>query len=97
VTRAGLVMIALIFLAGLWLVATPFALRYQHPHAAWTGLTRADVGIGSALAVTGLGGMLAVIAGRVREMYADAAAAATRGDVRSIPPVPPGARPIERQ
>jgi hypothetical protein len=29
-------------------------------------------GIGSALAVTGLGGMLAVIAGRVREMYADA-------------------------
>jgi cytochrome bd-type quinol oxidase subunit 2 len=97
VTRAGLVMIALTFLAGLWLVAAPFALRYQHPHAAWTGITRADVGIGSALAVTGLGGMLAVIAGRVREMYADAAVATTREDERNIPPVPPGARPTERQ
>ena len=96
-TRAGLVMIALIFLAGLWLLAAPFALRYQHPHAAWTGLTRADVGIGSALAVTGLGGMLAVIAGRVREMYADAAAAATRGGERSVPPVPPGSGPIEKR
>jgi hypothetical protein len=76
VTRAGLAMIALIFVAGLWLVAAPFAVRYQPPHAAWTGMTRADVGIGLALAVTGFGGMLAVIAGRVREMYADAAAAA---------------------
>ena len=95
-TRAGLAMLALIFLAGLWLVAAPFAVRYQPPHEAWTGITRADVGIGAALAVTGLGGMLAVIAGRVREMYADAAAATTRGDERSIPPVPLGARPIER-
>lgn len=94
-TRAGLAMIALVFLAGLWLVAAPFAVRYQPPHVAWTGITRADVIIGSALAVTGFGGMLAVIAGRVREMYADAAAIA-RGDERSIPPVPPGARPIEK-
>jgi hypothetical protein len=82
-------MIALVFLAGLWLVAAPFALRYQPPHVAWTGITRADVGIGSALAVTGFAGMLATIAGRVREMYADAAAA--RGGERSIPPAPPGA------
>jgi hypothetical protein len=96
VTRAGLVMIALIFVAGLWLVAAPFAVGYQPPNAAWTGITRADVGIGSALAVTGFGGMLAVIAGRVREMYADAAATA-RGGNRSTPPVPPGARPIEGQ
>lgn len=92
-TRAGLAMTALIFLAGLWLVAAPFAVRYQPPHAAWTGMTRADVGIGSALAVTGLGGMLAVIAGRVREMYADAAATARGGD----PPVPPGACPMEKR
>jgi cytochrome bd-type quinol oxidase subunit 2 len=87
-------MIALIFLAGLWLMAAPFVLRYQAAHVAWTGITRADVGIGSALAVTGLGGMLAVIAGQVREMYADAAAIARRGS-RGNPPVPPGARPIE--
>ena len=93
-TRAGLAMIALIFLAGLWLVAAPFAVRYQPPHAAWTGMTRADVGIGSALAVTGLGGMLAVIAGRVREMYADAAAVSSR---RGDPPVPPRARPTEER
>jgi hypothetical protein len=94
VTRAGLAMIALIFLAGLWLVAAPFAVRYQPPHAAWTGMTRADVGIGAALAVTGFGGMIAVIAGRVREMYADAAATAARG---GDPPEPPGARPIEKR
>jgi cytochrome bd-type quinol oxidase subunit 2 len=94
VTRAGLAMIALIFLAGLWLVAAPFAVRYQPPHAAWTGMTRADVGIGSALAVTGLGGMLAVIAGRVREMYADAAAVTSR---RGDAPVPPRARPMEER
>jgi hypothetical protein len=97
VTRAGLAMMALIFLAGLWLVAAPFAVRYQPPHAAWTGITRADVGIGSALAVTALGGMLAVIAGRVREMYADAAAATARGGERSVPPVPPGACPVNGQ
>jgi hypothetical protein len=90
-------MLALIFLAGLWLVAAPFAVRLQPPHEPWTGMTRADVGVGVALAATGFGGMLAVIAGRVREMYADAAAATARGDERSIPPVPPGAGPIERQ
>ena len=84
-TRAALAMIALILLAGLWLVAAPFVLRYQPPHAAWTGITRADVGIGSALAVTGLGGMLAVIAGRVREMYADAAAVTGQAS-RAVPP-----------
>ncbi len=83
-TRAGFTMIALIFLAGVWLVAAPFAVRFQPPHAAWTGITRADVVLGAVLAVTGLGGMLAVIAGRVREMYADAAA---RG---ATPRTPPG-------
>jgi hypothetical protein len=72
-------MIALIFLAGLWLMAAPFTLRLQPSHAGWTGLTRADVGVGAALAVTGFGAMIAVIAGRVREMYADAAAATRRG------------------
>jgi cytochrome bd-type quinol oxidase subunit 2 len=88
VTRAGFAMIALIFLAGLWLVAAPFALRLQPPHAAWTAMTRADVGIGAALAVTGFGGMIGVIAGRVREMYADAASATgavIRAERREMP------------
>ncbi len=85
-TRAGFTMIVLIFLAGLWLVAAPFAARFQPPHAAWTGITRTDVVLGAVLAVTGLGGVLAVIAARVREMYADAASAAARGGTPRTPP-----------
>jgi hypothetical protein len=71
VGRAGTGVIAILFLAGQWLVAAPFALRFQPPHAAWGGATKADVITGGLLAAAGLGGLLAVGAGRVREMYSD--------------------------
>jgi hypothetical protein len=64
--------IAIVFLAGLWLVAEPFALRFQPPHAAWGGATMADVITGGVLAAAGFGGLFLVLAGRVREMYSDA-------------------------
>jgi hypothetical protein len=73
VSRAGSGMLVLIFLAGLWLVVAPFALRFQHPHAGWAGATRADVITGGVLAIAAFAGMFGVLAGRVREMYADVA------------------------
>jgi hypothetical protein len=72
VGRAGTSVVAILFLAGLWLVAAPFALRFQPPHAPWGGATRADVITGGLLAAAGFGGLFALLAGRVREMYSDA-------------------------
>jgi len=71
VSRAGTGVIAILFLAGLWLVAAPFALRFQPPHAGWGGATKADVTTGALLAAAGFGGLFAVLAGQVREMYSD--------------------------
>ena len=69
--------VAVLFLAGAWLVAAPFALGYQHPGAGWTGSTRADVIVGGLLAVAGFAGIFCIIAGRVGELYADARSAAS--------------------
>jgi hypothetical protein len=77
VSRAGIAGVVLIFAAGLWLLAAPFALRYQPPGARWTGATRDDVITGGSLAVAGFAGIFGVIAGRVRELYADARSAAS--------------------
>lgn len=74
-TRIGNGVLAVLLLSGLWLVAAPFALRFQPPHAGWGGVTRTDVIAGGLLAAAGFGGLLATLAGRVREMYADAASA----------------------
>jgi hypothetical protein len=80
VTRVGTVGVAIIFAAGLWLLAAPFALRYQPAGAGWTGATRADVITGGTLAVAGFAGLVGVITGWARELYADARSAADRGN-----------------
>ena len=77
VTRIGTAGVTLVFAAGLWLVAAPFALGYQRAGAGWTGATRTDVITGGLLAVAGFAGTLCVIAGRVSELYADARSAAS--------------------
>jgi len=77
VTRIGVVGVAGVFAAGLWLVAAPFALGFQHPGTAWTGATRTDVVTGGVLAMAGFAGLFAVVAGRVGELYADARSAAS--------------------
>jgi hypothetical protein len=66
-----------VFATGVWLIAAPFALGYQHPGAGWTGATRTDVITGGVLAVAGFAGLFAVVAGRVGELYADARSAAS--------------------
>jgi hypothetical protein len=73
VARAGMAGLVVIFLTGCWLVAAPFALRFQSPGAAWTGATRMDVGIGAGLVAVGFAGFFVTLAGRVRELYAQAA------------------------
>lgn len=77
VTKIGLIGVFAVFAAGLWLVAAPFALGYQHPGAGWTGATRTDVIIGGLLAVAGFAGIFYAIAGWVGELYADARSAAS--------------------
>jgi hypothetical protein len=69
--------VAAVFATGLWLIAAPFALGYQHAGAAWTDATRTDVITGGALAAAGFAGLFAVVAGRVGELYADARSAAS--------------------
>lgn len=77
VSKIGIAGVVAVFAAGLWLVAAPFAVGYQHRGAGWTGVTRADVITGGLLAVAGFAGIFCVIAGRVGELYADARSAAS--------------------
>ena len=77
VTRIGVAGVVGVFATGLWLIAAPFALRYQPAGAGWTGATRADVITGGTLAAAGFAGFFAVLAGRVGELYADARSAAS--------------------
>jgi hypothetical protein len=76
VTRAGAAGVIAVFAAGVWLVAAPFALRYQAA-GGWTNVTKADVITGGVLAVVGFAGLFAVIAGQVDELYRDARSAAS--------------------
>ena len=76
-SRAGVAGVIAIFALGVWLVAAPFALRYQPVGAGWAGTTRMDVIIGGTLAAVGFVGTFGVLAGRVRELYADARSAAS--------------------
>jgi hypothetical protein len=77
VTKVGIAGVLAVLAAGLWLVAAPFTVGYQHPGTGWTGATWTDVITGGLLAVAGFAGTLCVIAGRVSELYADARSAAS--------------------
>lgn len=79
VNRFALAGLVTIFAVGAWLVAAPFAMRYQPAGAPWTGAARMDVAVGVILAATGLAGFLAGLAGRVRELYAEAGLRAGSG------------------
>jgi cytochrome c oxidase assembly factor CtaG len=59
--------------AGVWLVAAPFAERYQAAGAPWTGAAWTDVAVGAIVAAVAMTGFFAALAGRVRELYAGAA------------------------
>jgi hypothetical protein len=73
---------------GAWLVAAPFALRYQPAGAPWTGPARVDVTVGAIVAAVGFTGFLVALAGRVQALYAEAARAAAAGRAASSGPGP---------
>ena len=77
VSRIGVAGVVAVFAAGVWLVAAPFAVGYQHAGAGWAGATKTDVITGGLLAVVGFTGMFGVIAGRIGELYSDARSTAT--------------------
>ena len=70
VNRAGMAGLVVIFATGAWLIAAPFALRFQPSGASWSGGTRMDVGVGAVLVVAAFAGFFMALAGRVRELYA---------------------------
>jgi hypothetical protein len=74
VNKIVLAGLAAVFAAGAWLIAAPFVLHYQPAGAPWVAASRLDVVAGAGLAVTGVAGFLAALAGRVRELYALAGA-----------------------
>jgi hypothetical protein len=73
VSRLALGGLAVLFLAGAWLVAAPFALRFQPAGEPWTGATRMDMAVGAGIAATSFAGFFVALGGRVRELYAEAA------------------------
>jgi len=64
--------IVVVFLAGAWLIAAPFALRFQHAGAPWTGAALMDVAVGAVLAIAAFAGFFVVLGVRVREIYRSA-------------------------
>ena len=76
VGKFGLGGLAVMSATGAWLVAAPFVTRYQPAGAPWTGAAGMDVAVGTIVAAAGLAGLLAALAGGVRELYADRAAEA---------------------
>ena len=74
VGRAGMAGLVIVVVAGAWLVAAPFALRFQPSGVQWTNATRIDVGTGGALLLIGFVSFFAALSGRVRELYAETAA-----------------------
>jgi len=77
VSKIGVMGVVAVFAAGLWLVAAPFAVGYQHAGAGWTGATKTDVITGGLLAAAAFAGIFGVIAGRIGELYSDARSAAS--------------------
>jgi hypothetical protein len=85
-SRLALAGLAAIFVVGAWLIAAPFVLRFQPSGASWTGAARMDVTVGAALVLAGFSGFFTALAGRVRELYAEAdrRTSAESGGVESL-------------
>jgi hypothetical protein len=67
--KLGMVGLALIFLAGVWLVAAPFVTGQQPMRDPWTAATRDDVFVGAVLAVLGFTGFFTALASQVADLY----------------------------
>ncbi len=70
--RLALGGLAAIFAIGGWLIAAPFVLHFQAPAAPWTNAARIDIVTGAVLVLAGFSAFFAALAGRIRELYAEA-------------------------
>ncbi|HEY9293523.1 MAG TPA: hypothetical protein VIP98_19780 [Microlunatus sp.] len=61
--RIGVLVLVLMFLGGLWLVAAPFIVGYQHRSSDWSDGTTASVAVGAGVAVLALATLVAFVAG----------------------------------
>lgn len=66
--KLGVTALALLFLAGLWLVAAPFVVGYQPRDAALTPATVNDLWVGGALAGVSFLGLIGYAAALLREL-----------------------------
>jgi len=71
VSRLAMGGLVALFLVGAWLVAAPFALRFQPAGEVWTGATRMDMALGGTLAAVSFAAFFVALGGRIREMYAE--------------------------
>jgi hypothetical protein len=72
VNRLALGGLAAIFAIGGWLIAAPFVLHFQASGAAWTNAARIDIVTGAILVLAGFSAFFTALAGRIRELYAEA-------------------------
>jgi hypothetical protein len=72
VNRLALAGLAAIFAIGGWLIAAPFVLHFQSSGAPWTNEARIDVVTGAVLMLAGFSAFFIALAGRIRELYAEA-------------------------
>ena len=70
--RLALAGLAAIFAIGGWLIAAPFVLHFQAPGAPWTNAARIDIVTGAVLVLAGFSAFFTALAGRIRELYAEA-------------------------
>ncbi len=70
----GIYVLALLFVAGVWLAASPYVMQTQPAGAAWTPSTINDVAAGGVLIVVALGGILIHLGLALRDMVSLAGA-----------------------
>ncbi len=76
VVSPGIYVLALLFVAGIWLAASPFVMQTQPSGAAWTSSTINDVAAGGVLIVVTLGGILIHLGLALRDLVSLASARA---------------------
>ncbi len=69
----GVYVLALLFVAGIWLAASPFVMQTQPAGVAWTASTINDVGAGGVLIVVSLGAILIHLGLALRDLVGLAA------------------------
>ncbi len=70
----GIYVLALLFVAGIWLAASPFVMQTQPAGVTWTSSTINDAAAGGVLIVVALGGILIHLGLALRDLVSFAAA-----------------------